>query len=369
MCNQVNIPQLLDQIVPTINHANDKSYWMVRTDDGTNYPTFSDNNIVALNVRNVSIGHIQSLYRQNNDKKECVQLIKSYLIREHAEGHIRLSYEIESQGYSTNVGRLAGQIFSMAFEMHFGDIVLIPSHGASELKIGKIVDADLIIDNAINNQFSIARRVEWLKTISKRKLDPCLYKALGAHQAVSNISDYSEYIERNYHSYFTIDGKMHYVLTVNNATISAVNLSRCILIILETAQEISNACGLDLNMDDVEFTINVNSPGKFSFISTVKTSILVIAVATAIGGGTLHYQNLEMSTNGAFSNLVEGINSLLDANENRREQQELFNRYMQSLELQSVEDWSSQLDEAEDELATDVIEGPEIPVIPANVDR
>lgn len=369
MCNQVNIPQLLDQIVPTIIQANNKNYWMIRTDDGANYPIFSENNIVALNVRNISIGHIQELYRQNNDKKNCVQLIKSYLIREHAAGHIRLSYEIESQGYSTNVGRLAGQIFTMAFDMHFGDIVLIPSHGALEIKIGKIVDADLIIDDVLNNQFSIARHVEWLKTISKRRLDPCLYKALGAHQAVSCISDYSEYIERNYHSYFTIDDKMHYVLTVNNDTISAVNLSKCILEILNTAQTISNTCGLNLNMDDVEFTINVNSPGKFSFISTVKTSILVIAVATAIGGGTLHYQNLEMSTNGAFSTLVDGINSLLDANENRREQQELFNRYMQSLELQSVEEWNSQLDEVEEEMNVDVIEDAEIPALPANVDK
>ena len=356
MCNQEIIPQLLDQIVPTIIQANDKNYWMVRTDDGTNYSTFSENNIVALNIRNVSIGQIQELYRQNNDKKQCVSLIKNYLIREHAADHIRLSYDIESQGSSTNIGRLAGQIFSMAFEMRYGDIVLIPSHGASELKIGKIVDADLIIDDELNAQFSISRGVEWLKTISKRKLDPCLYKALGAHQAVSNISDYSEYIERNYHSYFTIDDKMHYVLTVNNNTVGAANLSRCILEILNTAQEISNVCGLDINMDDVEFTINVNSPGKFSFISTVKTSILVIAVATAIGGGTLHYQNLEMTTNGAFSTLVEGINSLLDANENRREKQELFDRYMRSLELQSVEDWSSQLDEAEQELIADTID-------------
>ena len=363
MCNKVNIPQLLDEIVPTIIQANDKSYWMVRTDDGTNYLTFSENNIVALNVRNVSIGHIQGLYRQNAEKRQCVPLIKEYLMREHAAGHIRLSYDIGTQGYSTNVGRLAGQIFSMAFEMHFGDIVLIPSHGASELKIGKITDADLIIDDGLNAQFSIARRVEWLKTISKRKLDPCLYKALGAHQAISNISDYSEYIERNYHSYFTIDDKMHYVLTVNNNTIGAANLSRCILGILETAQEISNVCGLDINMDDVEFTINVNSPGKFSFISTVKTSILVIAVATAIGGGTLHYQNLEMTTNGAFSTLVEGINSLLDANENRREKQELFDGYMRSLELQSVEDWSSQLDEAELEVIEDTIGVAENPVV------
>lgn len=368
MSNQVNIPQLIEQIIPKIIHANDKSYWMVRTDDGTNYPTFSEKNIVALNVRNVSIGYIQDLYKQNNDKKECVPLIKSYLLREHEAGRICLSYDVDSKGYLTNVGRLASQIYTMAFEMHFGDIVLIPSHGASELKIGRIANADLIVDDALNKRFSIARRVEWLKTISKKRLDPCLYKALGAHQAVSNISDYSEYIERNYHSYFTIDNKMHYVLTVNNDTIGAVNLSKYILGILETAQEISKSCGLQLNMDDVEFTINVNSPGKFSFISSVKTSILVIAVATAIGGGTLQYHNLEISTNGAFGTLVKGINTLLDANEQRREQKEMFNKCMQSLELQSVEDWSSQLDKAEEGMTVNEVEEFDIPAISVKED-
>ena len=48
--------------------------------------------------------------------------------------------------------------------------------------------------------------------------------------------------------------------------------------------------------------------------------------------------------------------------------QELFNRYMQSLELQSVEEWSSQLDEAEEEMAIEAIEEVEMPALPANVD-
>ena len=41
---------------------------------------------------------------------------------------------------------------------------------------------------------------------------------------------------------------------------------------------------------------------------------------------------------------------------------------MQSLELQSVEEWSSQLDEAEEEMAIEAIEEAEMPALPANVD-
>lgn len=361
MCNQLNVPQLLEEIVSSLNKTNDKRYWMVRTDDGANYSSFSDDCFVALNLSDISISHIQGLKRDYPEKKRCIPQIKEYLIQKHLEGRFRLSFDPQSSGYNSNMSRLAGQIYTMAFEISLDDIVLIPSHGAHEIKIGRIVDADLAIDERIVNRFSIARKVEWIKTINKRKLDPCLYKALGAHQAICDISDYSEYIERNYQSYFKIDEKMHYVLTVNKNNVGAANLSRYILGILETAQMISDEYSLGVNMDEFDFTINVNSPGKFSLISTVKGCVLAMTAATVIGGGTLHYDKLEMSTNGAFKALVEGINSFLDSREDRREKQALFDRYMQSLEVQSVEDWSSEVDDTVNLLIADTIDADEFP--------
>lgn len=370
MNNNYDISQLVQAITDNAVRENTKQYWMVRTDDGANYKTFSDSGIVALNLRNLPLAEVRSLHQQHQDRKSCVPLIKDLLIRLHNENRIALSFDRLSSGYSTNMSRLAGQVYCMAYEMNFGDIVLIPSHGAEEIKIGKISDAEPIVDDRLNESFSLARRVEWIRTISKKRFDPCLYKALGAHQAISNISDYSQFIERNYRSYFTFDDKMHYVLTVNTESVSARKLSKYVSGILDAAKDISDAYGLDINVDDVEFSINVNSPGKFSFISSVKTSILIIAVATAIGGGTLQYENLNMSTNGAFSTLVEGINSFLDANESRREQKALFDAYMNSLEVKSVEDWNSKIDEEEqvllegevtDSVSADEHELPQLP--------
>ena len=363
MCNNYNISQLIETISANAVRENHKQYWMVRTDDGANYNTFSENGIVALNLRNLSLADLRVLHQQRQDKAGCVPLIKEMLTRLHNEGRIALSFDREANGYSMNMSRLAGQIYCMAYEMSYSDIVMIPSHGASEIQIGRIIDADRVTDERVTERFSIARRVEWIRTISKKRFDPCLYKALGAHQAISNVSDYSQFIERNYRSYFTLDDKMHYVLTVNTDSVSARKLSKYVSGILDAAKEVSDACGLNVDVDEVEFSINVNSPGKFSFISTVKASILIIAVATAIGGGTLQYENLNMSTNGAFSTLVDGINSFLDANEERREKKAIFDEYMNSLEVKSVEDWNSKVDEEEQ-----AVEVPAIEVNPAIIE-
>ena len=352
MNNNYDISQLITTISENAIHENNKHYWMVRTDDGANYSTFAESGFVALNLRNLSLAHLFALHQEREDKDGCINLIRLLLIRLHEENSISLSFDRDSNAYATNISRLAGQIYRMAYEMKCGDIVLIPSHGASEIKIGRIVDAGPITDNHITDRFSIARKVKWIRTISKKRFDPCLYKALGAHQAISNVSEYSQFIERNYRSYFKLDDKMHYVLTINTESVSARKLSKYVSGILDTAKEISDACGLNIDVDEVEFSINVNSPGKFSFISTVKTSILIIAVATAIGGGTLQYNNLNIRTNGAFTTLVEGINSLFDAKEELREKKAIFDEYMNSLEVKSVEDWNSRI---EDETRASII--------------
>lgn len=345
MNNIQNISQLIESISENVSHENHKQYWMVRTDDGTNYETFSDNGFVALNLQNISLADLRDLHQQHQDKDGCVPLIRELLIGLHQQNRINLPFNRDSIAYSANISRLAGQIYRMAYEMRYGDIVLIPSHGAAEMKIGRIIDADPITDDHIIDRFSIARKVEWIRTISKKLFDPCLYKALGAHQAISNVSDYSQFIERNYRSFFTLDDKMHYVLTINTDSVSAFKLSKYVSGILEVTKEISDAYNLGIDIDEVAFSINVNSPGKFSFISSVSASILIIAVATAIGGGSLQYENLNISTNGTFSTLVEGVNAFLDAEEERREKREKFDNYMNSLEVTSVENWNSRVDD------------------------
>lgn len=45
-----NIQAALQFIEERVSHANSKHYWMVRTDDGRNYPAFVENSFIAINV-------------------------------------------------------------------------------------------------------------------------------------------------------------------------------------------------------------------------------------------------------------------------------------------------------------------------------
>lgn len=339
--------QLLQDTTDASAITNTKKYWLVRTDDGANFDTFSERNFVALNLQNFPIGFVNSA-RQIEHSKERLSFVKNSLIGLHQQHPNLLPYEATDGSYSSNMGRLASQICNISLEMNRGDIVLIPSQGASLLKIGRIVDADLVTDEAITRQFSFARKVEWIKEISKSRLEANLYKALGAHQAICDISKYASVIERNYTSYFVIDDDYHYVLTVNAESVSAFALTALVQNVLKTVDEISHEFKLGIDAKDIKISINVNSPGKMDFISTGKKVMLTMAVAVALAGGTLTYENLEAKTNGLFGSLVDAVNRWKDAEQKRKQKQELFDLYKNSLEVKSVEDWNAMLDEAEE---------------------
>ena len=73
-----------------------------------------------------------------------------------------------------------------------------------------------------------------------------------------------------------------------------------------------------------------------------------MAVAAALAGGTLTYEHLEVKTDGLFGSLVDAVNRWKDAEQKRRQNQELFDLYKTSLNVKSVEDWNAMLDEAEE---------------------
>ena len=326
----------LNQVLERIKVEDEKKYWMVRTDDGANYETFSEGGFVALNLRDYPVRFLSQLEHDYPDVSTRIPHIKSSLIEFHESGLINLNYK-QDQSFSSNVGRLAKQITAMACFIKKGDVVLIPDHGANRIKIGKVADDGLLIDNDYNKRFSYARKVDWLIEISKKKLDPCLYKALGAHQAICDITKYSEYIERNYNSFFNIDDKFHYVLAVNAENISAWKLSNMVYDILNSVKSISEENNLGINVEDINFTINVNSPGKFSFVTTAKNAALIMAVVAALSGGTIKYRDFEATTDGAFRSLVESVNLWKDAQQEREHKALLFDMNMKSLELQAVE--------------------------------
>lgn len=72
-----------------------------------------------------------------------------------------------------------------------------------------------------------------------------------------------------------------------------------------------------------------------------------MAVAVALFGGRISYENFEASTDGGFSTLVRCVNDYLNQDQNREQREQLFERYINSLDLQSVENINNMVDEEE----------------------
>lgn len=308
------------------------NYWMVRASGGTRYDTFYDEKFVALNSPN----------------EHYLQIVNNVEPYRHEEAKCRGKIMEQIRGYDNDPRKkalLASYIQRMAFLMRKDDIVLMPSAGASHISIGRITEQELTRDAQIVSRFSIARKVEWITEIPKTVLDPCLYRALGAHQAISNISSYKEFIERNYNSVFSINGVSHYVLTLNSQTISARNFSQLISSILDVAQEVSNAYSLDVNVDDVTMSTYLNSPGKIDLRGSIRACMIIMVAAAALSGGNLTYDDFSIETTGLIPALVQGVNEYRVTTQKMENEQRTFDVASQSLSTKSVEQWTKTLGE------------------------
>lgn len=330
---------------------NSKHYYLIRTDQGRNYNQFADNNFVALNYTNHPIGYLSEIIRNYTDSNDRVKKIREKLLDFDQHDIINLTSRNGERMEGGTLTLTANQIYTVAYGIQNGDIVIIPDKNSHRIRIGRITDDCLASDI---EAFSYARHVQWIKEIPKSRLDPCLYRALGANQAVCDVTKYAEIIERNYTSYFSVKDTYFYVLTVNTPNVSAMQLTGTIYSLLQIAQSISNDFNLGIDIEAVNFTINVNSPGKFSFASSAAAAILIMATSSSIFGGDIRYDEFETSTDGAFNTLVNYINEYRRCSQALSHKDQLFQRALNSLEIKAVEDINNAVDEVEVELEEEV---------------
>ncbi len=309
-------------------------YWMVRTNGGQYYNAFRQGNFVALAIP----GAYQEIVGRAAQFRDNVEQCKATIARA-----IPNNNRQDPRAHSL----LVNHIYRIAFAMKEGDIVLMPSAGASLISIGRIMESEITRDVEIAGQFSLARRVEWITEIPKRTLDPCLYRALGAHQAISDVTGYKEYIERNYNSFFSLGDECHYVLTLNSQQINARSFAQLISTVLNVSDDISKNFELGINVNEVNMSTYLNSPGKIDLRGSVRNCLLLFAVVAALSGGEITYNGFAIRTEGLIDAVVAAINGYREASEQIREQKLLFDAAAESLSTKSVEQWNRILDEEE----------------------
>lgn len=247
--------------------ANDRRYWLVRTDSGKLWEQFISEEFVAINWNEFSDINILNECKNNKEKELELKL------------EIQNKYKVE-QG-----GRILNQISRFVFDMKIGDIVMIPSENSDIISFGEII-SDIysyeVTDEDIDNErcdFIKRKNIKWLKSVNKGKLDPLLFKMLQAHQAISNADNYAHEIDRTLELLYVKDDKCYLTLMVTaTGDIKGKDLYALQKLVYDS---------LDIDSDSLSIKINVQSPGPIEFITEHIWDVIKIlfALNIIIGGG------------------------------------------------------------------------------------
>ena len=83
-----------------------------------------------------------------------------------------------------------------------------------------------------------------------------------AHQAINNVNEYAEVIERSINDMFVLDDEAHVVINVESEKIAAKDLFGLGQQLLGLVDDVSNEFNLSVPSSDFQVSININSPGK-----------------------------------------------------------------------------------------------------------
>jgi len=323
--------QLTSLVDAIISVSDTRNYWLIRTHAGALYPLFTEQNYISLGHKEVPLSFLtnnKSLYLQNS--KHLIEEIKKQVARKH------ISDQIEKR----TISLIASQIAKFAFEIKKGDIIVIPSDNSNDICFGIVESGDfLYVDYSSYGDSSILKKsVKWIKEIKRRRLDPYLYRMFTAHQAINNVNEYAEVIERSINDMFVLDDEAHVVINVESEKIAAKDLFGLGQQLLELVDDVSNEFNFGVSSSDFQVSININSPGKIDIKSKVKKATFVLGLILLIcGGGYETSDGTKLSTPGLPA-IIKAIDEFLTNNQERELKQEIFVTYKDSLQIKQPED-------------------------------
>ena len=342
ICGQIDISmtnnEQLEAIVnrlPSIN--NERQYWLIRTEGGKNYDTFYENKFIALQYDVITYAEISKVEKET--PASLNETIKKRVAKEYPD--------------DSRPGLIANQIIKFIYEIKKDDIVLIPSANSQTIAFGVVEQDNIYLPSEqelteTDCEYTFRKKVKWLKTANRKSLDPYLYKVLFAHQAINNLNDYNEVIERSIQNFFITDGEAHIIFDVlTTSDIYAIDLFMLGTTYLSNLKDVSDHFSFDLDVNEIEVRIALNSPGKIHFkANSWKTIVTFGIIVLAINGGGLKidesWGKIDLSTDGIIKNIIDYQNSKHD----RNVQDTLLSKYADSLNVQMPTDLILMLQQA-----------------------
>lgn len=326
----IDIKEQISSIISKIDSiSSEKNYWLIRTEAGSHFESFNSFNFVALGYEEVTFKIVKDFKNNSLSDLDFRNQLKAYVLKQYPD---------------KQAGLITNQILKFIFEVKKGDIVVIPSENSDYISMGEIIDDNMLVHsestfNSTNCDYTKRKAVKWIKTFTRKNLDPYLYKTFQAHQAINNISNYANIIERSLGDFYKIGDEVNLVLNVNQeSNIKATDLLFFGSDLLNLVDGFIKEHNLDFDISDIDVKININSKGKLQFLSKSGKNLLLLGiVVVGINGGGLNIDRpgfkLDLSTDG----LIKSVGDYLDKQQDRAMKERLINS-AKSLEIKTPED-------------------------------
>lgn len=339
MPSESTLLEILDSIldeVPTIK--SDRKYWFVRTNGGEYYDSFIKGGYIAIGYNEISLSAIQ--VAKNNDSAGIENLTLK----------IKETYKEEE----SRPGHVASQLVRFAYQIKKGDIVLIPNENSHTIHFGEIASTPTDIVRAPNDKcpYQKRKRVKWIKSVRRNKLDADFYKLMFSHQTITDASDYAGFIDRTLNSLFIKGDETHLVLDVN--TTDEINAKS--LFSFGNALNLTEELCSDESIDNPDFNVklNVQSPGTIEITAVVALGVIALGLilVTISGGGlTFKYKtadktdiNATLKTDG----IIEKMRNYLNSKSARKSKADILKKSLEDLKLTNPDDLINILKELSD---------------------
>lgn len=325
------VKELVTLFYESINSIpENKKYWLIRTEGGEYFNSFTDFKFIGIGYNEISFSQISEIKKAAINFDDFRNKLKVLALEKFPE---RVP------------GFVANQLIRFIYEVKKGDVVLVPSEGSTFVSIGEVTDTNLMnVDDLILSRtmcpYWKRKSVKWFKTIPKKDMDIMLYRALKSHQALTEVTEHATIIERSLKDFYKIDNTTNFIVNVKKESdIPATDLlffGRDLLIL---SKDFIEEYKLELDINDVDIKINLNSQGKSQFLTKKNGAVVLIIALMYVGlaGGGLTIDTgsfkLDLSTPGLIQKVIDYQNNYHD-----REMINNLIKNKESLEIKDNED-------------------------------
>lgn len=321
MANDV-LEELL-ALVPKVDPG--RGYWFVRTLSGEYFDDFVKGDYIAIGYDEIPASEMKDA----NEDEEGFEKLVEKLKKTYKEPKTRHRF-------------IAKQIVKFVHEIKKNDVVMIPSPGSAEVRIGVVEDNRVFSKDELHASeeecnWEKRKKVKWLKSMRRSDLNPELFRMMYTHQAIVDASPYGEEFDKMLGTLYLKGEEVHIIFEVTQKDdIPAKALFGIGNDALELFDEFCAEHNLNFRSTDLNVKIKVESPGWIAITTMMVAGgmLFVLMLSKMAGGsGSTTFKAFGIQFTHQFNS-----NSLLDKLGNwlvNRAKVRLVNKYIDQLGLEN----------------------------------